>query len=403
MFRLECELSHSLLRPSPQPPVLSVVMLTWRRPKEMTEAVVSIADQIHGELASKVEIIVTDNASGHETAAALKQLAANYASVNYMIHARDEGGQFQIYAAPNRARGRWTWVFGDDDALDAGGLEPIVELLEREQPDFLTLNRQVWNQDFDTLLAPAKHKLPDRRFESFLDLVALFGWDQLSFLTSQVYASDLALRVDPEPYMAAVSRYGQLGYYLEGFHDRPAFYSSLPSVRHRWDPGAQDTHAANFLHLATTLPEVVQLAIDAAGLDPGLFERIGGRRRNLEQAPDEPLTFVDNIIENLWRCMAVGVRIEARRWEELEQLSAQWRPDHADQLKTVRQIHASVGAALDHHQALVDEYLQRIAAGPRTEQDLDMLNRLSTAARSLEGNINEARKTALAMAGQLNR
>ena len=75
MFILECELSDSLMRPLSQPPVLSVVIITWNRPKEVTEAVVSIAEQIDAKLAGKVEIIVTDNASGPETAAALKQLA----------------------------------------------------------------------------------------------------------------------------------------------------------------------------------------------------------------------------------------------------------------------------------------------------------------------------------------
>lgn len=400
MYRLECELTDSLLRPVSEPPVLSIVIITWRRPKEVTEAVVSIAEQIDAGLAGKVEIIVTDNASGPETHAALKQLAETYPSVNYMIHAQNEGGQLQIYAAPARARGRWTWVFGDDDALEAGTLAPIVEILEREQPAFLTLNRQVWNPAMDTQLQASKHSLPDTRFDSFLDFLALFGFDQLSFLTSQVYASDLALKVDPVPYMEAKSHYGQLGYYLEGFHGQSTFYSSLPSVKHRWDPNDQKLHATNFLHLATTLPVVVQIAADTAGLEPGLFECIGGRRRLAETT--RPLTFVDNIIENLWRCLAVGSRIGAESWDRLEQFSGEWTPDHAAQLKTVREIHTSVGAALDHHQALVAVFQQRYDAGPRNQQELEMLQQLAAAAKSLASNIEEARRTAFGMAGQLN-
>jgi glycosyltransferase involved in cell wall biosynthesis len=400
MFILECELADSLMRPAAQPPVLSVVVPTWSRPKEMTEAVVSIAEQIDAGLSGKVEIIVTDNASGPETAAALKQLAETYPSVNYMIHARNEGGQLQIYAAPARARGRWTWVFGDDDALAEGTLSPIVELLEREQPAFLTLNRQVWNPTMDTQLQASKHSLPDSRFDSFLDFLALFGFDQLSFLTSQVYLSEVALTVDPAPYIAANSRYGQCAYYVEAFHGRPAWYSSLPSVRHRWDPNAQDVHAANFLHLATTFPDILQVAADKAGLAPGLFERIGGRRRLAETT--KPLTFVDNILENLWRCLAVGVRIEPDHWVRLGQLSSEWTPEHTAQLQTVRQIHISVGAALENYHALVAEFRQRDAADPRTQEELDMLQQLAAAAKSLGANIDEARRTAFGMAGQLN-
>jgi glycosyltransferase involved in cell wall biosynthesis len=401
MFILECELVDSLTRPAPQPPVLSVIVTTWNRPKEVTEAVVSIAEQIGADLAGKVEIIVTDNASGPETAAALKQLAETYPSVNYLIHARNEGGQLQIYAAPARARGRWTWVFGDDDALAEGTLASIVEILERERPAFLTLNRQVWNPAMDTLLQSSKHLLPDTRFDSFLDLLALFGFDQLSFLTSQIYASEVALTVDPAPYMAVNSRYGQLAYYLEAFHGQSAYYASLPSVRHRWDPNATDVHAANFLHLATSLPDLVQFAADKVGLEPGLFERIGGRRR-LDDTPARPVTFVDNILENLWRCLAVGVSIDAEHWDRLEQLSSQWRPDHAAQLKTVREIHTTVGKALENFHAIVAEYRQRAAAGPRTQEELDMLQQLAAAAKSVGGNIDDARKTAFSVAGQFS-
>ena len=400
MYRLECEVVDSLMRPTPRPPVLSVVIPTWRRPKELTEAVVSIGGQVGGELDGKVEIIITDNASGPETTAVLTELAETDPCVNYMIHAHNEGGQLQIYAAPARARGRWTWVFGDDDALAEGTLAPIVELLEREQPAFVTLNRQVWNPAMDTQLQASKHSLPDTGFDSMLDFLAVFGFDQLSFLTSQVYASEAALTVDPAPYMEANSRYGQCAYYVEAFHGLPTYYSSLPSVRHRWDPGASDTHSANFLHLATTFPDILQVAADKAGLQPGLFERIGGRRRLTETT--RPLTFVDNIIENLWRCLAVGVPIEAEHWVRLEQLSSQWTPDHAAQLKTAREVHTGVGAALSHYRALVAEFRQLSAAGPRTPEEVEMLQQLAAAAKSLAANIDEARKAAFGMAGELN-
>ena len=139
-----------------------------------------------------------------------------------------------------------------------------------------------------------------------------------------------------------------------------------------------------------------------AGLEPGLFERISGRRRDLEQTPARPLTFVDNIIENLWRCLAIGTPIEADYWDMLEQFSSQWRPDHAEQLKTVHEISVSVEAALKHHQALVADHRQRAAAGPRTQEELDLLERIAAAVTALETDVNDARKTAFAMAGQLN-
>jgi len=398
---IECELVDSLMRPVEQAPVLSVVIPTFFRPKEMTDAVISVASQVDDALLGKVEIIVTDNASGPDTHAALKQLADTYPFLNYMIHARDMGGPVQIFGAAFRARGRWTWVFGDDDALADGGLAPIVEVLEREAPAFLTVNREVWNPSFTTLLSASKHDLPDTRFDTFLDLLHLFGFDQLSFLTSQIYATDLARKVDLSPYLPSLCRFVQLAYYVEAFHDRPAYYLSKPFVRHRWDPDARATHAANFLDLATSLPELVQLAADKTGLEPGLFERIGGRRM-LVGAESRPVTFVDNILENLWRCVAIGAAISDKDWDMLTRLSGQWRPDHVEQLNTVRQIHGSVAKALQHHQTLVDEHRARAAAIPRTPAELDMLGQIASAVKSLEGEINGARKVAFDMAGQFS-
>jgi hypothetical protein len=311
------------------------------------------------------------------------------------------GAQLQIFGAPFRARGRFTWVFGDDDALAPGGLASIIEILEREDPAFVSVNREVWNPTFDTLLAAGKHDLPDQRFDSFLDLLALFGFDQLSFITSQIFATDLIRGIDPHFYIDSRCRFAQLGLYIEAFHDRPAYYFSRPVVRHRWNPDNKAVHAANFFDLATALPELVQLVADRIGLASGFFERIGGRRGLVGQAR-RPLTFVDNILENLWRSVAIGTSVHPDEWTMLQGFSRQWRPEHAEQLGTVHQMYTTLDTALEQHKALVAEYRRRQAAGPRTQEELDMLGQIAAAVRSLEGELNDARKMAFTMAGQFS-
>jgi glycosyltransferase involved in cell wall biosynthesis len=392
-------LADSLIRPLAQQPLLTVVVPTFNRPVEMPFAVASIADQIDASLDGKVEIIISDNASGPQTAAVLKQLAATYPSISYYIHTVNEGGDYQICSAPHRARGRWTWVFGDDDALEPGGLRAIVDVLEKEQPGFLTVNRQVWNMALDQLIANSKHDLPDIRFDTFLDLLALFGWDQLSFLTSQIYATEAARALDPVPYLESRCRYSQLAYYLEAFHDQPAYYLSAPVVWHRWDQSATTVHAANFLHLATRHPELVQQIADRVGIAPGLFERIGGRRSIL--GPEtRRITFVDNILENLWRSVALGSTVIDEDWVALEAMSAQWRPQRQDDLAQVREVYGKVDAAFQHFQALVTEHKTRKPAvgNAFSMAEIEMIQQSETAILSLQGNINDARKMAFDMA-----
>jgi glycosyltransferase involved in cell wall biosynthesis len=71
-------LADSLIRPLAQQPVLAVVIPTFHRPVEMALAVNSIAGQIDAALDGKVEIIISDNASGPESHAVLKPLAAGF-------------------------------------------------------------------------------------------------------------------------------------------------------------------------------------------------------------------------------------------------------------------------------------------------------------------------------------
>jgi glycosyltransferase involved in cell wall biosynthesis len=395
-------LADRLVRPLEQAPVLTVVIPTFSRPAEMALAVASVADQIDEALDGKVEIIISDNASGPETQTVLKQLAETYPSVNYYVHANNEGGPYQICSAPHRARGRWTWVFGDDDALGEGGLRAIVDILEKEEPGFLTVNRQVWNKTLDERLADSRHDLPDTRFDTFVDLLVLFGFDQLSFLTSQIYATDVARAVDAVPYLESHCRYCQLAYYLEAFHDKSAYYLSLPTVWHRWDPDAAAIHAANFHHLATFLPELVQLAADRVGIEEGLFERIGGRRSLL--GPEQRrITFVDNILENLWRSVAMGTTISEAEWNILGDLSGQWGPQRAEQLAMVRDVYGKVDGAFQHFEALVAEHRARVPVGAAyTPAELDMIKQSEAAIMSLQGNINDARKMAFDLARGFN-
>jgi glycosyltransferase involved in cell wall biosynthesis len=384
-----------LIKPLTQTPVLTVVIPTLLRLDELVVAVESITDQIDANLDGKVEIIVSDNGSGPEKHALVKQLAERHPSLSYYMHLNNEGGAFQICVAPHRARGRWTWVFGDDDALEAGGLAPIVDILEREQPGFLTLNRQVWNKTFDQRMASTKHDLPDIRFDSFLDLLTLFGFDQLSFFTSQIYATDVARALDADPYLPSLCRYCQLAYYLEAFHAQTAYYSSRPSVRHRWDQGATEVHAANFRDLATSHPDLVQRAADRIGLAPGLFERINGRRSIL--GPEiRKITFVDNILENLWRSVALGAPVFEEDWEMLSGLSRQWAPQRAEQLAMVRDVYGKVDNAFRQYQALVEQHKARVPIGAVfTPAEVDMLKQSEAAILSLQDNINDARKMAL--------
>ena len=399
MSRYDRPLAETFIRPLDQTPVLTVVIPTWERPAELTLAVSSIADQIDDELAGKVEIIISDNASGPETRAALQRLSEAYPSVSYYIHAENHGAVYQVAIAPHRARGRWTWVFGDDDALAPGGLKAVLEALESEQPSFLTINRQVWDSSLSNCITATRHNLPDMRFDTFIDLLKIFGFDQLSFFTSQVYDSELARAFDAERYLDSLCRYAQLPYYLEAFHGQPAYYLSKPVVLHRFDGNDLSVHKANFHSLATSLPELVQEVVDRTGLDSDLLEQISGHRLLL--GPEtRTITFVDNTLQNLWRCIATGMDISEAEWTVLHQMSPKWRSDRSENLVQIHETYRKIATALGHYEAFIANQRALTTPAGRTHspEEAEMLKQTEAAIQFMQSNINDARNMAYEVA-----
>jgi glycosyltransferase involved in cell wall biosynthesis len=328
---LECPLAESHLRPLDEPPVLSIVVPSYNRTAELVQAVSSLADQLGGGLERKVEIIVSDNNSEPNTAGAIRGLAEKYPTVSYMRNARDEGGFFQVFAAPWRARGRWTWVFGSDDVLLPGGVAHVTAALERERPSFMMLNKRVFNADLSQEIAASFNSIPDKRFDTVEELFYAIGI-QPAFISGNIELTEAARAFDPQPYLTVDSRHPHLVAFLEKHHGAPAFYCSAPYLVHRIDnSGVEEYHLGNFFDFAVTFPPLLAAVIRKIGAPADFFERMTGEKRVTSYTPTG-LTFVDNMFENLLRSFGGGRFITPSQRYTLEQALGGCRPDRLKQL-----------------------------------------------------------------------
>lgn len=335
MSKLECALADSLIRPITETPVLSIIIPTYHRAAEMIVTVQTIADQLVGGLERKVEIVISDNASDVTTVETIRTLAERYETVSYMINARDEGGFFNLFAAPWRARGRYTWVFGSDDVLLEGGVAHVVETLERESPSFMTLNKKVANATLSELIYDSMNTIPDRRFDSFIDLFCAVGINQLAFISAQIESTDVARSLDAEPYLRTDSRHPHVAAYLAKHAHAPSYYSAANHLVHRIDNSQLlDYNAGNFHDYATTLPRLLLDTAAKVGAPPDLFERITGQKRISDyERPD--VTFVDTIFENMLRALHFGRYMTMGHRRVLEAALAHCRPDRLQQFAEI--------------------------------------------------------------------
>ncbi len=366
---LECPIAEARLRQLITTPLLSIVIPTYQRSDELALAVSSLAEQLVGGLEQTVEIILTDNASGPDTVGLIKQMAAQYATVSYLLHKRDEGGFFQFFAAPWRARGRYTWVFGSDDLLLPGGIAEVVDLLEREQPSFLTLNKKVFSRDLSQEVWSAANTLPDGRFERFEDMMAVLGVNQFAFISGNIESTAAARAIDPEPFLRADTRHPHVAGYLAKHHGAPACYMATPYLVHRLNNSSlTEYHLGNFFDYAVTLPALLHKVLVDIDAPADFFEQMTGDKRIMSSATPGP-TFVDSIFENLLRAMGGGRYFSVSQRRTLEAILAGCRPERVGQLGEIWRMQEQVlmlDSQVDQSKAMLDQGRQACLEASRT-------------------------------------
>ncbi|KQY30840.1 glycosyl transferase [Caulobacter sp. Root487D2Y] len=332
MPKLECALAESQIRPFAEQPALSIVIPTYERPAELQLTVQSIADQLKDGLEDKVELLISDNNSGPDTNGMIRALADRYPRLGYMVNARDEGGFFNLFAAPWRAQGRYTWAFGSDDVLLDGGVGSVVQILEREAPSFLTLNKRAANADLTQVLYTSLNNVPDKRFNSFIDLFCAFGINQLAFISAQIENTEAARKLDAEPYLRSDTRHPHVVAYLEKHAHAPAYYSAANHLVHRVENSQTiDYNAGNFFDYAGDLPRMLIEIAARVGAPADLFERTNGHRQvNSYDRPD--VTLVDTVFENMLRALYSGYHLTLGHRRAFEATLAHCRPDRLAQL-----------------------------------------------------------------------
>ena len=102
---------------SAQPPVVSIMMLTYNRPHYLRGALESVLRQTHPHL----EILVCDNASRPETAAVVRSF--HDPRIRYHRHPKNIGATNNAWYACGVATGKYLANLNDDDAWEPTYLE----------------------------------------------------------------------------------------------------------------------------------------------------------------------------------------------------------------------------------------------------------------------------------------
>jgi hypothetical protein len=132
------EQSEQLLSPRFTRPVLTIAVPTYNRASCLKELLSGLADQLKNE--SRVELIISDNASPDETPAVVEGFVAHGLEVRYIRNTENIGPDANFLQCFEQARGKYVWLFSDDDLIIPGGVSKIVRYCEGADYDLISLN-----------------------------------------------------------------------------------------------------------------------------------------------------------------------------------------------------------------------------------------------------------------------
>ena len=125
----------------PSSPLLSICVPTFNRAALLDVCLASVLPQV-AECVSKVECVVSDNASSDATETILAKYRSQFPFIRVSRNATNIGIIGNITkVASELARGEFVWLLGDDDVLTTGAVKrAVARLLQSPQVDLLAFN-----------------------------------------------------------------------------------------------------------------------------------------------------------------------------------------------------------------------------------------------------------------------
>ncbi|MGL5964197.1 MAG: glycosyltransferase family 2 protein, partial [Fusobacteriaceae bacterium] len=116
--------------------LLSILIPTYNRENYLKKALEKFFEQITDDFKDKIEILVSDNCSIDNTQELLKrfQKISEDKKINFKFSKNSEnlGADGNFLKLINESKGKFCWIFGDDEFLLDGGLKKIIPLLTDE-------------------------------------------------------------------------------------------------------------------------------------------------------------------------------------------------------------------------------------------------------------------------------
>jgi glycosyltransferase involved in cell wall biosynthesis len=113
--------------------LITIVIPTYNRSGSLAKTLDCLSTQINPLVSSRVEIVISDNASTDSTGELVRQWVGknNEIDASYFCNSENVGFDHNFILGAKRAKGRFIWFMSDDDFLVEGAVEKVVHILDR--------------------------------------------------------------------------------------------------------------------------------------------------------------------------------------------------------------------------------------------------------------------------------
>lgn len=118
-----------------EPPLLTIAIPTYNRSANLALLLTSLAPQLEHDM--RVELLISDNCSPDDTAEVVCGFEAAGLRCRYIRNETNIGPDLNFLQCYELAKGRYVWIFGDDDVVFEGSMATILGHLERADYDLV--------------------------------------------------------------------------------------------------------------------------------------------------------------------------------------------------------------------------------------------------------------------------
>lgn len=176
-------------------PLLTIAIPTYNRAGYLRELLSSLAGQLRDE--ARLELMISDNASPDETRAVVEESIARGMKIRYIRNAQNIGSDANFLQCFEQARGKYVWLFSDDDLIVPGGVSRILEYCEGADYDLVSFSYYPIAEAAPPILAgPRRDAIDISDPKEYAKRVHVF----FTFISGNIINKDTVLAASPKPF-----------------------------------------------------------------------------------------------------------------------------------------------------------------------------------------------------------